>query len=143
MSVEENKAVVRRYIEELWGQGNMALADELVSRDLVDHNPMPGQSPDYDGHHQVVQMFRAAFPDVQMTLEDLIAEGDRVVDRWTMRATHTGNFAGMPATGKQFTIGGIDISRLENGKIVEVWHQEDIISLMQQLGAIPAPAAAG
>ena len=143
MSVEENKAVIRRYIEELWGQGNMALEDDLLDRSLVDHNPSPGMTPDYAGHHQILTIFRAAFPDIRMTLDDLVAEGDRVVDRWTARGTHTGEFGGIPATGRPVAVTGIDITRLENGKIVEIWHQEDIIGLMQQLGAIPAPAAAG
>jgi steroid delta-isomerase-like uncharacterized protein len=142
MSTETNKAIIRRYIEDVWGKGDFAADQEVVATDLVDHNPVPGWPSDLEGHHQVLVIFRNAFPDLQITLEDVIAEGDKVVDRWTMRATHSGPFMNIPPTGKQVTLTGMDITRIENGKIVELWHQEDMLGLLQQLGVIPAPGQA-
>lgn len=138
MSREGNKIIVRRYVEDVWGKGDFAAEQELIATNFVDHNPPPGFAPDREGHHQVLVMFRSAF-DGHQTIEDMIAEGDKVADRWTFRGTHRGEFFGIPATGKQVTMTGMDISRIENGQIVDVWHQEDILGLMQQLGVVPAP----
>ena len=142
MSTEENKALIRRAFEEVWGKGDFAVEKEVVATDVVDHNTPPGWPLGLEGHHQVVVMVRNAFPDLQITLEDVIAEGDKVVDRWTIRATHTGPFMNIPPTRKQVTFTGMDITRIKNGKIVELWHQEDILGMMQQLGVIPAPGQA-
>lgn len=139
MSIEENKAVALRYFEEAWGKGNFAAEAELLAPDFVDRNPTPGFTPDREGIHQFLVHFRNAFPDLQFTLEDLIAEGDRVVDRWTMHATHLGEFLGTPPTGKKVVFTGIDILHIEHGKIKESWHQEDQLGAMQQIGAIPSP----
>jgi steroid delta-isomerase-like uncharacterized protein len=141
MSLEENKIIARRFVEEVWGKGDFEAERELLSANVIDHNPIPAFGTGFEGHHQVLAMFQNAF-DGQVTLEDVIAEGDRVVDRWTFHGTHRGELFGIPATGKQVTFTGIDISRIENGQIVEFWHQEDIMSLMQQIGAIPAPGQA-
>jgi predicted ester cyclase len=138
MSLEENKTIGRRFVEDVWGKGDFAAEQELVAKNLIDHNAPPGAAPGREGHHQNLAMFRGAF-EGQMVLEDLIAEGDKVVDRWTFRGTHRGPFFGIPPTGKQVTFRGMDISRIENGQIVEYWHQEDIMGLMQQLGVIPTP----
>jgi predicted ester cyclase len=138
MSLEENKIIVRRYVEDVWGKGDFAAEQELIATNFVDHNPPPGFAPDREDHHQVLVMFRSAF-DGHQTLEDMIAEGDKVADRWTFRGTHRGEFFGIPPTGKQVTMTGMDISRIENGQIVDVWHQEDILGLMLQLGVVPAP----
>jgi steroid delta-isomerase-like uncharacterized protein len=143
MSTEDNKALVRRAYEEIWGKGDFAVEQELVATDVVDHNAPAGLPPGLEGHHQGLVMFRNAFPDLQITLGDLIAEGDKVVDRWTMCATHTGPFMNIPPTGKQVTVTGMDISRIKNGKIVEYWHQEDMLGLLQQLGVIPVPGQPG
>jgi steroid delta-isomerase-like uncharacterized protein len=141
MSLEENKIIARRFVEDVWGKGDFAAERELLATNVIDHNPLPGFATGFEGHHQVLAMFQNAF-DGHVTLEDVIAEGDRVVDRWTFHGTHRGELFGIPATGKQVTFTGIDISRIENGQIVEFWHQEDILSLMQQLGAIPTPGQA-
>jgi len=137
MSVEENKAAMLRYYQEVWARGDLAAGDELVALDFVDHMPKPGQAPGREGHHQGVRLIRAAFPDARFTIDDIIAEGDKVVGRWTMDATHRGEIMGIPATGRPVRVTGIDIARFEGGRLAELWHQEDILGLMQQLGAIP------
>jgi predicted ester cyclase len=110
-----------------------------MSPDCIDHNPGPGLTPDRAGHHQLLMQVRTAFPDARFTLDDVIAEGDRVVDRWTMEATHAGSLGGMPPTGRHVRLSGMDILRIADGQIAEVWHIEDTLGMMQQLGAIPAP----
>ncbi len=137
MSLDENKAIALRYFQEVWGQGDFALEDQLLAPDYVDHQPAPGFPPDRTGHHRFLMHFRAAFPDVRYTMEDLIAEGDRVMDRWTVHATHLGDFLGIPPTGKAITFWGIDILRIVNGRIKEIWHLEDQVSVLQQLGVLP------
>ncbi len=138
MSLEDNKALALRYFHEVWGQGNYALEDELLAPDYIDHQAAPGFPPDRIGHHQFLVHFRSAFPDLRFTMGDLIAEGDRVMDRWSVEATHLGEFLGIPATGKAVTFWGIDILRIVNGRITEIWHLEDQLSVLQQLGVIPA-----
>jgi steroid delta-isomerase-like uncharacterized protein len=143
MSINEQKELVRRYSEEFWGGGDADAADELFSPDLVDHAPaIPEQSPGPQGEREALEAFRRAFPDLRVTTEDLIAEGDRVVLRWSARGTHEGELAGIPATGKQVTLKGIDILRIENGRIAERWAEYDNLGLMQQLGVVPTPEAA-
>ncbi len=141
MSNEQNKAIVRRYLEEVWGKGNVNVLNELADPNIADYNPLPNQAPGIEGQRQAVSMFHSAFKDLHLNVEYLIADGDKVVDHWTLSGKHTGDFLGMPATGKSFTITGTDISRLSNGKIVEVWHVEDTVGMMQQLGVMPAPGA--
>ena len=137
---EGNRAVVDRLTEEVFNQGNVDVIDELVAEDFVEHDPMPGVEPDREGFKQFISTLRSAFPDLRTEVEDQIAEGDRVVERWRSTATHQGEFMGVPATGKRVTIEGMDISRIEAGKIVEHWTKVDILGLMEQLGAIPASA---
>jgi steroid delta-isomerase-like uncharacterized protein len=141
MSVEENRAVVRRYYEDVLGDGQLALLEKLVVPDYHEHDPLPGQADGRDGLKQRVEMLRGAFRP-QFTLEDMIAEGDRVAVRWTNRGIHVGEFMGIPPTGKAFAIAGIDIHRLENGKLAEHWHVVDVLSQLQQLGVIPQPEQA-
>lgn len=138
MSAEENKAIVRRYLEEVWGKGNVALLGELLDEHVVDHNPLPEQAPGIDGQRQAVSLFTSAFGNTRMTVDSLVAEGDKVVDHWTWSGTHQGELMGIPPTDRTVTITGTAISRLVDGKIVEIWHVEDTFGLMQQLGAIPA-----
>ena len=138
MSAEENKAITRR-IFEVFNTGNLALADEVIAADSVDHQAPPGVEPGLAGFKQVVTMFRAAFPDIQMTIEEIMAEGDKVVTRSTMRGTHQGEFMGIPPTGKQFTATAIDIVRFTGGKAVEHWGNSDDLGMLQQLGVIPTP----
>jgi predicted ester cyclase len=138
MSVEQNKALDRRYVEEVLDKGNLAVIDEIMAPDYIGH--VPGFPPsDREGDKQLIAMFRAAFPDLHFTLEDQIGEGDKVVHRLTARGTHTGEFQGIPPTGKQVTVTGININHFVEGKVVESWGIIDRVGLMQQLGVIPTP----
>ncbi len=134
-----NKDLVRRFAQEVLNDGNMAALEELVAADLVNHSPPPGVPADREGLRAFVLGQRAAFPDFQMTVEDLIAEADKVVLRFTARGTHQGTFAGIPPTGKQVSISGINIYRVAGGKIVEAWAERDTFGMLRQLGAIPSP----
>lgn len=134
---ERNKAQVRRVIEEIYNRGDLAAVDELASSDLVIH----ASSQDIrgrDGAKQYVAALRAGFPDLHLTVEDQVAEGDMVVTRWTARGTHTGAFQGIPATGKAIRVAGTDIDRIIDGKTVECWAHVDELGLMQQLGVVAA-----
>ncbi len=142
MSTEENKAVARRVYETFntaMRTGNLALLDEVLAADAVDHNPAPGQGPGLEGVKQAFGMFRAAFSDLRFEVEDMIAEGDKVVSRVNFSMKHTGEFMGIPPTNKQVTQEGIDILRIAGGKVVERWGLFDNMALMQQLGAMPPP----
>jgi steroid delta-isomerase-like uncharacterized protein len=139
MSAEQNKAAIRRYFEEVWNKGNMNAVDEVVDTNLVDHSAPPGLPPGSEGHKVFVGVFRTAFPDLTITVEDLLADGDKVIARFTSRGTHQGDFMGIPATGKQITVTGISIDRFEGDKYVESWVQFDQLTMMQQLGVIPTP----
>jgi len=140
MSTEENKANTRRFYEEVWGKGNLDVADELSAENFVDHNQFnPDLPPGIEGFKQMVPMFRTAFPDLQFNIEDMIAEGDKVVSRLTIRATHKGEFMGISPTGKQAAITAIDIVRFVDGKMVERWGEVDMLRLMQELGVVPPP----
>jgi predicted ester cyclase len=126
MSAEENKALVRREQEELWNHsGNLDAAEELFAPDYI------------EAAKQEAADFRRGFPDVVSTIEDLIAEGDKVVARWRSRATHRGEYMGIPPTGKGVEFTGISVYRMEGGKIAESWVSEDQFGLMRQIGAIP------
>jgi steroid delta-isomerase-like uncharacterized protein len=138
MSTEENKGLLRRLFEEVWNQGNLATVDELLSADYVLHDPaMLIRGP--EGFKAYVAAFRGAFPDLHATIEDQIAEEDKVAMRFTVRATHKGEFQGLPPTGKQVILTGIDIQRIANGKIAENWVNLDALGLLQQLGVAPPP----
>ena len=137
MSTEDNKALVRRLYEEVFNRGNLSTVDELLAADYIDHTALPGTSPGPEGLKQFISMFRAAFPDLHFTIEDMIAEGDTVVVRQTYRGTHQGNLMGIPPTGKQVTISALHIYRVAGGKIVEGWVNSDDLGMMQQLGVIP------
>ncbi len=140
MSVEENKAIERRLTEELWNKGNLAVVDELYATNFVSHgSDIPGVTPDREGYKQFVTMSRTALPDFHTTVEDMFAEGDKVVQRFTARGTHKGEFMGIPPTGKQVTITGIGIHRITGGKIVEDWVNMDMLGMMVQLGLVPPP----
>jgi steroid delta-isomerase-like uncharacterized protein len=139
MSVEEKKAIALRYFQKVWAEGDYALEEEMLSPRYQDHNPAPGITTDRAGHHQFLVEFRTAFPDVQYIMEDVIAEGETVADRWTVHATHLGPFLGIAPTGRRISFSGIDILRIDaDGKITDVWHMEDQLSVMQQLGIIPS-----
>ena len=140
MSIEENKAISRRYIEEIFNKKNLAAIDEILSPDYIDHDPMPGTTPNRDGLKQLQEMTIAAFPDYHSNIEDMVAEGDKVVQRFIGHGTHKGDFMGIPPTGKQVTFKGIGVHRIVNGKVVENWLNMDMLSIMQQLGVVPPPS---
>lgn len=141
MTQEQNKKIARRayqVVSEGSGTGDLSGLDEIVARDVRDHNPDPGQGPGIEGVKELFRRLGSAFPDLQVTVEDQIAEGDKVVNRVIFRGTHSGDFQGTPATGKQIGTQVIDIMRIKDGKIVERWGQGDDLGMMQQLGMIPA-----
>jgi steroid delta-isomerase-like uncharacterized protein len=140
MSTEQNKVLVRQMVEEVFNRGNMSLADKFLAPDFVEREELPPGVPrGREGVKQLTAMFRSAFPDFKATIDDIIAEGDKVVIRQTWTGTHKGEFMGMPPTGKRMSIGVIDIIRIAEGKFVEHWGQMDSMGMMQQLGAMPAP----
>ena len=144
MSAEQNKALVRRFVEEIFNRGNMSVADEIGAPDFVEHEELPPGIPsDREGVKQLTTMLRSAFPDFKATIDDIIAEGDKVVIRMTWSGTQKGEFMGIPPTGKSVTFGVIDILRIAGGKMVEHWGQMDEMGMMQQLGVIPAPGEGG
>ncbi|MBI4233560.1 MAG: ester cyclase [Chloroflexi bacterium] len=136
---EQNKAVVRRLVDGFWEKGDAKVMDEVFAANFIHRNPAPGAPPTREGLKQTNIMIRAAFSNGHTTVDDLVAEGDKVVWRWTFRATHTGPLMGIPATGRQITMTGIVVDRVVGGKIVERWDVSDVMGLMQQLGVIPAP----
>jgi steroid delta-isomerase-like uncharacterized protein len=138
MSIEANKLIVRRLFDEVWNTGNVGLLDELLAPDFIDRAAqMGGDDVTARGFKTQVLVFRTAFPDGRSQIEDLIAEGDRVVARWTDGGTQHGEWMGIAPTGKRVTITGIDIYRIEQGKIAEYWCSEDELGLLRQLGAAP------
>ena len=142
MSTEENKAVVRRFFEE-YNKHNLDGLEELCAPDYVWHGPAGFGDMDLAAMKQVMPTWFAALPDLHWTVDDLIAEGDKVVSRYTCRATHQGELMGVPATGKVVTATAILISRFAGGKCVEDWEEADMLGLFQQLGAIPQMAQTG
>lgn len=141
MSAEENKALVKRFVEEFWNEGNTATADELMAVDAEVHMPT-GETLDLDGLKSFAVTFRAAFPDWHSTFEELVAEGDRVAERWTGRGTHLGEMWSIPPTGERVQTPGSVFYRISDGKIVEFRGQFDMLGLMHQLGVIAAPQQA-
>lgn len=134
MSAEENKALVRRAYEEIFNKKNIAVLEEFYSTEWVWHLAPSGLPQGLEGYRQQHTMVFAAFPDLQTTIEDMIAERDKVAVRWTATGTHKGEFMGIAPTGKQVTMTGIDIERIAGGKIVETWGLNDVMGMMQQLG---------
>ena len=142
MSAEENKGIARRYWDEVWSMGNMALVEEIFAPDTLYHSPGGTTSRGIEARKQTPLRWRTAFPDFRATVEDLFAEGDKVVVRWTVRGTHRGNIeiesAGtIPATGKQVSFAGMDIYHFKGGKIIEGWRHWSSLQLVQQLGVVP------
>jgi predicted ester cyclase len=140
MSTQQNKNLFRRVMEEVFNQGNTSLVDELIAPDFVEHEELPPGTPaGPEGVKQLSTALRSAFPDFRATIDDIIAEGDKVVTRSTWSGTHKGEFMGIAPTGKSVSFGVIDIVRIAGGKFVEHWGQMDNVGLMQQLGVTPAP----
>jgi steroid delta-isomerase-like uncharacterized protein len=137
MSAEQNKATVRRLFDEVWSNGNLDVADELLADAYVFHDPMAPGIRGPEGFKRMVAMYRAGYPDLRFTVEDQLAEGDKVATRWSCEGTHRGELLGIPATGKRTNTSGIDIARFEEGKIVEDWSRWDALGWLQQLGVVP------
>jgi steroid delta-isomerase-like uncharacterized protein len=135
---EQNKTIVRRLFEELWNKGNLPVADELIAPTYAHHDAATsdvGRGP--ESEKKRVTLYRTAFTDLRLTVEDIIAEGETVMARWSCRGAHKGDLNGIAPTGKQFAISGVTVCRISNGKVVEGWVNWDALSLMQQLGVVP------
>ena len=137
---EANKALVRRYMEQAWNVGNLNVLDELDSPNLKRYMSAASAPIDAAGQKQRIVGLRTVFPDIHVTIDDMIAEGDRVTVRMTARGTQKVAFMGIPPTGKQMTVTAIDIFRVENGKFVEHWGGPDTMDLVQQLGGVVSAA---
>ena len=131
------KALNRRIFEELWNQKNRAVIDEVLIKDYVHHDPQATDIPrGIEGYKQFVDRYLTAFPDLHMRIDDEIEAGDTIVTRWTVTATHTGDLAGIPATGKKISLEGMTIARVKDGKFVESWNNWDALGMMRQLGVV-------
>ena len=140
MSTEENKAIARRALEELFSaQGDLDVADEIISPNYIGHDPVsPEDVRGPEGAKETALMYRNAFPDVQLSVEDQLAEGDMVATRWIASGTHQGELMGIAPSGNRVTVSGTSIERIVNGKIEETWDNYDALGMMQQIGAIPS-----
>ncbi len=136
----DKKDTMRRFYEEIFGQGNLDLVDELATDDFVDHEEgPPGTPPGKEGTKAFVSMFRDAFPDIKAEVGEMLEDGDLVAARVTFSGTHDGEFMGVPASGKKVSIETIDIVRFDGDQVAEHWGVTDAMALMQQIGAIPEP----
>ncbi len=136
--MDKNKKTLHRFYDEVLNQGNIDLIDELATSDYIEHDPLPGQGEQLQGlKDRVNAILKGLSP--KFTIEDVVAEGDKIVVRWTNSGTNNGEFMGMPPTGKSFTIAGIDILRFENGKMAEHWHVVDQLGMLMQLGIVSLP----
>jgi steroid delta-isomerase-like uncharacterized protein len=138
MSTDENKDLVRRWVE-MWNTGNLDAVDQLATSDFLRHDPNSPEVRGPEAERQLIAMYRAAFPDLQFTIEDLIAEGDKVVGRFVARGTHRGELLGIPPTQASITVATIEIYRIEAHRIAEQWVIMDALGIMQQLGVVPPP----
>jgi steroid delta-isomerase-like uncharacterized protein len=143
MGTKENKDLILRFYEEVWGKGNVTVAKEVFAEDYVRHDLRPSTAlPGSGGQSKIAEDFRAAFPDLRIEVDLLIAENDLVAARWTMEGTNLGSWSGKEPTGKHARFSGVNLFRLSNGKVVEIWNHRDDLGLMQQIGmAIYAGAA--
>jgi steroid delta-isomerase-like uncharacterized protein len=139
---ETNKTVSRRLVEEAFNQGKYDAIDELVAPTYVNHDPATGDVKGPQGTRELIDGYRSAFPDLKITIEEQIAEGDLVATRWTAKGTHRGELLGIAPTGKESTVTGLTIDKIKNGKLVESWNNWDTLGMLRQLGAIPAMATA-
>jgi len=140
MTLEQNKATARRWTDELWGRGNLAVADEIIAADYIRHDPgdpFPARGP--EDVKKIVKMLRTMLPDLQLQIESMVAEGEMVVTRYTGTATDTVGYMGMPPTGKPIRTTAMQMFRFANGKIVESWAVRDDLGTLRQLGHLPAP----
>lgn len=140
MSTDANKVLVRRVYEEVFTHKDLEVLAEVMISGLVDHDPLPGQRSGREGFKDAFAAVHAAFPDYESVIDDEVAEGDKVVLRYTSRGTHRGELMGIVPSGKEVSFTGIAIWRVTDGKIVERWNEADIMGLMRQLGAVRRPA---
>lgn len=138
MSAEENKAVIRRFIDQVFEKHQLVAVDELVAPDFLPHS-WPGVKPGVDSFKQAIEKVSAGPSDVSLKIEDMIAEGDKVAVRLTLHAVHHADFLGIPAAGKEHTISETHIFYVKHGKVTEHWRDADLLGMMRQLGALPAP----
>jgi steroid delta-isomerase-like uncharacterized protein len=141
MSTETNKKLARRLYDDVLNDRRLDVVDELALADYAEHDPLPGQRDGLVGLKDRATMLVEGLASTY-TVEDVIAEGDRVVVRWRNTGTHSGAFLGIPPTGRSFSIAGIDVYRIENGRLAEHWHVVDQLTMLQQLGLIPSPEGA-
>jgi steroid delta-isomerase-like uncharacterized protein len=142
VSAQENKALVMRFYDEVWRSGNLDIADELFAPDYVRHDPRPTEAaPGPAGQKQIASAFRAAFPDLSFDVEIVIAEDDYVAARWTASGTHNGTWGGAKPTGRAVRFSGVNIFRLEDRRVVELWNHRDDLGLLEQVG-VPVFAGA-
>lgn len=137
MTTENNKAIARTLTEEVFNRGNLAVADKIIAPDFIHHDPNTKEfQSGPEGFKRFLARYRDAFPDLHITIEQQIAEGDLVVDRWTGSGTHSGELMGIPPTGKKVTLCGISIHRIVGGKITETWNNYDALTMLEQLGVL-------
>jgi steroid delta-isomerase-like uncharacterized protein len=135
VSPEENKALVRRFYEEVWGRGNVDVADEVFAEDYIRHDLRPTTAaPGPEDQKQIAVVFRAAFPDLSFDVEILLGDGEYVAARWTASGTHTGPWGDVQPTGRFTTFSGVNIFRFERGRVAEIWNHRDDLGLREQLG---------
>ena len=137
-SAEECKMLVQRYIAAI-STGDLGALDEIIATDFIDHNGFPGQTPGREGAKELVRVYRTAFPDVRWTIEDQIAEENKVTTRWVARGTHLGNLFGVGPTGRRVEVEGIGIDWVRDGRLAEGWLSFDQFGLLHQIGALPLP----
>ncbi len=139
MTPDEGAALINRFYDEGWNANNLDVYDELVTEDFVDHQAVPGLPQGRDGFKALNGMFRVAMPDVWVTVDDIITDGDKVAARWTSTGTHQGDLFGIPPTGNAVKITATVLYRTEDGRLAEGWISRDDLGLMRQLGVIPTP----
>jgi steroid delta-isomerase-like uncharacterized protein len=137
MTTAENKKVIAAFVKEVINEGRLERADDLVALDFVELDPFPGQQQGREGLKDVIGGMRAAFPDIHWVMEEMVAEGDKVVSRFTWTGTHRATFLGIPSTGRRVTVKGVVIDRLADGKMADSRILMDALRMMQQLGVIP------
>jgi len=143
MSAKENKAIMGRVVGEVFNKGNLAIIPELIAPNYVYHGSVGMEAKGPEGFKQFVTWLRTAFPDFHMKIDDLVAEGDKVVNCYRVTGTHKGEFMGIAPTGKKVTVSGIVITRWVGGKEVEAWGVDDMLAMMQQLGVVPPMGKGG
>jgi steroid delta-isomerase-like uncharacterized protein len=139
MSAEQNRELIRRFYDEGWTKNNLDVYDELVVDDFTDHQAMPGLPPGREGFKALNVMFRSAFPDLRVDVDNVVAEDDKVGCRWRSTGTHEGELFGIPPTGNKVDVTATVFYRVENGRLAEGWIARDDVGLMRQLGVIPSP----